>query len=137
MNDKKYYWKMNGYLYEVTKEQYQAFKKEHDHHKRLEEVEREVVILSFDSLGEGGESAEKFIADPDVHIEEDVIHKMMIEKLRVAINKLSAEELMLIDLIYTQMKSEREVAKLTGIPQRTICYRKNRLLNKLKKQLEN
>ena len=136
MNDKKYYWKMDGNLYEVTKEQYQKLKKEFDHHKRLEKAEKEAVILSFDALSEIGESADKFIADPNINVEEDVIHKIMIEKLRLALDKLSAEELMLIDMVYTQMKSEREISKLTGIPQRTVCYRKNRLLGKLKKLME-
>ena len=133
---KKYYWKINGYLYKVTKEQYQSFKKEHDRHKRLEAAEKEAIILSFDSLGEEEDYADKFIADPNVHVEDDVIHKIMIEKLRAALNKLSTEELMLIDMLYTQAKSEREVSKLTGISQRTICNRKNRLLSKLKNLLE-
>lgn len=30
--NKKYYWKMNGYIYEVTKEQYYKYRKEQDRH---------------------------------------------------------------------------------------------------------
>ena len=60
----------------------------------------------------------------------------MLEKLKNTIRKLSSEELLLIDLLYTQLKSEREVSEITGIPQTTVCYRKNKLLAKLKRFLE-
>ena len=43
--DKKYYWKMNGYIYEVTKEQYYRYRKEQDRHDYLREAEEEAVIL--------------------------------------------------------------------------------------------
>ena len=61
----------------------------------------------------------------------------MLEKLASALEKLSADELLLIDMLYTQLKTEREISQITGVPQTTICYRKKRLLGKLKKFLEN
>ena len=133
--DKKYYWKMNGYIYEVTKEQYYRYRKEQDRHDYLREAEEEAVILSLDSLGGEGKDGVNFIADPNVNVEEEVVHRIMLDKLRVALNKLSSEELMLIDLLFTQLKSEREISKLTGIPQKSVNNRKKKLLEKLRNHI--
>ena len=133
--DKKYYWKMNGYIYEVTKEQYYRYRKEQDRHDYLREAEEEAVILSLDSLGGEGKDGVNFIADPNVNVEEEVVHRIMLDKLRVALNKLSSEELMLIDLLFTQLKSEREISKLTGIPQKSVNNKKKKLLEKLRNHI--
>ena len=90
--DKKYYWKMNGYIYEVTKEQYYRYRKEQDRHDYLREAEEEAVILSLDSLGGEGRDGVNFIADPNVNVEDDVIHKIMLDKLRLALDKLSGRD---------------------------------------------
>ena len=132
---KKYYWKMNGYIYEVTKEQYYRYRKEQDRHDYLREAEEEAVILSLDSLGGEGKDGVNFIADPNVNVEEEVVHRIMLDKLRNALDKLSSEELMLIDLLYTQLKSEREISKLTGIPQKTVNNKKKKLLEKLRNHI--
>ena len=133
--DKKYYWKMNGYIYEVTKEQYYRYRKEQDRHDYLREAEEEAVILSLDSLGGEGKDGVNFIADPNVNVEEEVVHRIMLDKLRSALDKLSSEELMLIDLLYTQLKSEREISKLSGIPQKTVNNKKKKLLEKLRNHI--
>jgi len=133
--DKKYYWKMNGYIYEVTKEQYYRYRKEQDRHDYLREAEEEAVILSLDSLGVEGRDGENFLADPNVNVEEEVVHRIMLDKLRTVLDKLSSEELMLIDLLYTQLKSEREISKLTGIPQKTVNNKKKKLLEKLRNHI--
>lgn len=133
--DKKYYWKMNGYIYEVTKEQYYRYRKEQDRHDYLRGAEEKAVILSLDSLGGEGKDGVNFIADPNVNVEEEVVHRIMLDKLRVALNKLSSEELMLIDLLFTQLKSEREISKLTGIPQKSVNNRKKKLLEKLRNHI--
>lgn len=133
--NKKYYWKMNGYIYEVTKEQYYKYRKEQDRHDYLRKLEEEAVILSLDSLGVEGRDGEVFIADSKVNVEEEVVHKIMLDKLRAALDKLSSEELMLIDLVYTQLKSEREISKITGIPQKSVNNKKKKLLEKLRNHI--
>ena len=137
--DKKYYWKMDGRIYEVTKKQYAEYRKDYDRHKRLKQIEKDerVEEASFDSLNEKGESGDLFLADPNINVEEEVIHKMMLEKLRTALDKLTEEELFLIDLLYSEIKSEREIAEMTGKSQNAIHKRKKRILRDLKKFLEN
>ena len=134
--NKKYYWKMNGYIYEVTKEQYYKYRKEQDRHDYLRKLEEEAVILSLGSLGVECRDGEVFIADSKVNVEEEVVHKIMLDKLKSALNKLSAEELLLIDMLYTQLKSEREIASELGVSQNAVNKRKKKLLGQLKKLLE-
>lgn len=133
---RKYYWKIGGYLYEVPKEKYMEYKKEQDRHDYLRKNEQEATILSFDSLGENGRDGESFLADTKVNVEEEVIHNIMLQKLSKALEKLTAEELLLIDRLYTQMKTEREIAEIMGISQKAVNKRKIKLLDKLKKFLE-
>ena len=130
---KKYYWKINGYFYEVSEEQYYEYKIEQDRHNYLKETEQDAVILSLEAMGDKHGAAENFIPDPGVHIEDDVVHKLMLEKLRMAKSSLSPEEQLLIDLIYEKQKSQDEVSKLTGIPQRTVSYKLRKALEKLRK----
>lgn len=134
--NKKYYWKIDGRVYEVTKEQYIKYRKEQDRHYYLKKAEKAVQVISFDSLGKNGESGDSFLADESVDIESEVIHKMMLEKLRSALDKLSEEELLLIDLLYTKIKSEREIADIMGKSQCAINKKKVKVLERLKKLLE-
>lgn len=90
----------------------------------------------MDSLGVEGRDGEVFIADSKVNVEEEVVHKIMLDKLKSALNKLSAEELLLIDMLYTQLKSEREIASELGVSQNAVNKRKKKLLGQLKKLLE-
>ena len=69
------------------------------------------------TLGADGMSGESFIADTQINVEEETVHNIMLEKLRGALDKFSAEELLLIDLLYSQTKSERETASILGISQ--------------------
>lgn len=133
---KRYYWKINGYLYEVSEEQYFEYKYEQNRHDYLKKNEQEALILSLDAMGAEGKNGEVFIADERVNVEEEIVHKLMLDKLKNAIIKLSTEELLLIDLLYSKLKTEREVPKITGIPKRTICYRKKKILERLKNFLD-
>ena len=47
---KKYYWILDGKYYEVSKETYQKYKKEHDHSKMLQKYEEEVHVFSLDAM---------------------------------------------------------------------------------------
>lgn len=134
--DKKYYWKINGYLYEVTKEKYFEYKEEQNRHDYLKRNEEEAVILSLDSLGHEGKDGECFIADPNVNVEEEVIQKILLDKLRSALKGLSEEELHLIEQAYSYEKSEREIAAELGISQKAVNKRKTKLLAKLRESLK-
>ena len=110
------------------------YRREQDRHDYLKKQEQEAVILSLDALGVDGMSGESFIADNQINVEETV-HNIMLEKLQCALSKLSAEELLLIDLLYSQTKSERETASILGISQNAVNKKKHKLLGRLKKDI--
>ena len=132
---KKYYWKMNGYLYEVSEERYYEYRREQDRHNYLKKQEHEAVILSLDALGADGMSGECFVADTNTNVEDEIVHSIMLEKLKHALDKFSTEELLLIDLLYSQTKSERETASILGISQNAVNKKKRKLLSRLKEIL--
>lgn len=51
---KRYYWKINGYLYEVSEEQYFEYKYEQNRHDYLKKNEQAALILSLDAMGAEG-----------------------------------------------------------------------------------
>jgi DNA-directed RNA polymerase specialized sigma24 family protein len=61
----------------------------------------------------------------------------MLEKLKSSLILLNQAEMELIKALFYDGVSEREWSAVTGIPQKTINDRKQRILNKLKKLLEN
>lgn len=76
------------------------------------------------------------IIDKSQNIEKEVIDKIMYSKLREALKALDSDELKIIKGIFFSNKSERQLSKDMGIPQRTINYKKQKVLSKLKSLLE-
>lgn len=131
-SDKKYYIHINKKVkIEVSKEQYIQHHKEREHHKYLKKEERKVTIMSYEGLGENL-SAEDIISDWKVDVEESAIKNIMIESLHNAIKTLSQEELLLIDRLIYQEKSERKVASEIGISHTAVGKRWDKLLRKLR-----
>ena len=62
--------------------------------------------------------------------------RILLDKLKKALANLSDSERQLIDVLFTHGLSEREWSAQSGIPQKTINDRKNRLLNRLRKIFE-
>ena len=133
MDEKKYYWKIYGNYYEVPKETYQKLKKNYDHAKLLKEYEAEVTVLSLDAFTSEELTLEEMVSDPEVNVEEAAVHNVLLESMRTARNSLSPDEKLLLELLFDQSKSQDEAAKITGIPQRTISYRLEKILNKMRK----
>ena len=134
--DKKYYWILDGKYYEVSKETYQKYKKEHDHSKMLQKYEEEVHVFSLDAMAAEDITGHDIIADTSVNVEEEAIHNLMLKKLREVLKGLSSDELHLIEQIYTYGKTEREMATELGISQVAVHKQKLKVLDKLKKFLE-
>ena len=108
---KKYYWKMNGHLYEVSEEQYKKYKKEYDRSRTLAKQRKEVVIILFDALDTEEYKGESIFADPNTDIETEVVGNIMREKLNRALNQLSEEEIFLIEQLYYLNQSDGDWRK--------------------------
>lgn len=130
---KKHYWIIGKKYYEVSKDTYQKFKSEYDHSKMLKEYEEEVTVLSLDALSVGEHSFGEIVADPNVNLEEEVMQKILLEKMQKSRETLSADDKLLLKLLYDQNKSQDEVSQMTGIAQSTISYRLEKIIKKLRK----
>lgn len=69
-------------------------------------------------------------------VEEIVLRRLQYVQLHKAISRLSADEQKLIQCLYFQGQTEREVAINMGIYHNAVHKRKNRILEKLKNILE-
>lgn len=78
-----------------------------------------------------------YISDDTEDVADTVARLLLVDKLRLVISMLSSEEQELIQALFFRGLSERKWSNECGIPQKTINDRKQRILAKLKKMLEN
>lgn len=132
MAEKKYYIRVPEALVEVSEEVYKASHYMDRHFQTLEEKDARNRVFSYDALDtEDMLGAELFPDQATSSIEDQVIASMMAAKLRRCIALLPEEDRKLIQAIYYDGLSEREVSKHEGIPQTTVSYRLRQILRKL------
>lgn len=136
MEDKKYYWIIDGKYYEVSKETYQKYKREHDHSKRLQKYENEVYVFSLDAMAAEDINGYDVIADMSVNVEQEALHNIMLENLRKARERLSSDEQLLLTLLYDEGKTMVEAGKRMGVSQQAISKKHNKIIAKLKEILK-
>lgn len=104
----------------------------------LDEEKQKVFFIQSreDSLERLIEADVQF-EDEDSNVEDIVIKAIMIQKLKENVELLNHDEIEMINALFYKGYTEREYAKITGIPQKTINDRKLRTLRKLKKLLKN
>jgi RNA polymerase sigma factor (sigma-70 family) len=135
--DKKYIMRVGDQLIEVKKEVYLL------HHQTKRRAlylgERDLAngVVYYNDMDTEETTGEDAIPDKtSPSVDEAVVQKIMIEKLNESLVLLNQAERDLIKALFYDGFSEREWAATTGIPQKTINDRKQRILNKLKKLLE-
>ena len=133
---KKYYWIIDGKYYEVSKETYQKYKKEHDHSKMLQEYENEVHIFSLDAMAAEDITGYGVIADTNVNVEDEAIHNIMLSNLRKARETLSSDEQLLLTLLYDEGQTMGEIGKALGVSQQAVSKKHSKIITKLKKILK-
>ena len=134
--DKKYFWIIDGKYYEVSKETYQKYKKEHDHSKMLQEYENEVHIFSLDAMAAEDITGYGVIADTNVNVEDEAIHNIMLSNLRKARETLSSDEQLLLTLLYDEGQTMGEIGKALGVSQQAVSKKHSKIITKLKKILK-
>ena len=134
-HDKKYTLLVRGKRVSVTKEVYKAYYHSRNREKYLDKLAKKNNI-SIEGCNEKGISVEYIISTTVDSVEDAIITEMLLVKLRQCLKMLDESERMLIAKLYLQGKSERQLSCETGIPQRTINYRKRNILAKLKKFIE-
>lgn len=126
----------HGVLMEVSQEFYQEYYRDKRRERYLDELASDKHI-SYHSLDTNEFNGEDILIDPDEDVADQVMEKIMIEKLRAVLPLLTKDEKDLIQAIYFEEMSERDYAQYTGVYRNAIHKKKIRILAKLKKLLEN
>jgi len=114
----------------VSEEVYRAYKRPAWAERKRREVraERELSLERF--------AADGFDMPSDDPLVEDVVaDKLSLDMLVSALDELTADERGLIDALFFEDKSEREVAAEIGLSKTGVHKQKTRILEKLKKLL--
>ncbi len=108
--------------------------------KALENLGAIVDVLDLSTANEKEMKAKiadnDIIVDESVDVEKIVETQMMIEAVRNAISRLNAEERDIIERLYFNDETVRSVAKLKSITHPALIKRRNKILEKLKKFIE-
>ena len=124
---------LHGMLMEVTEETYRNFYKSKRRQKYIDERSAENNDFSYDMLTTDDFNGEDILADESEPLDEQVIRKIMTDKLKSALPLLAEDEQKLIREIFYEELSERTLAEKYGISQVAIHKRKVKILEKLKK----
>lgn len=134
--EKQFVIEINGKSYETTEEVYKAYFSMEYHEQYLEKKSRN-YNLSYEGLAEAGYLTEERLTNPPKSIIDTVVSTILIEKMLQGVDQLQADEKWLITELFFEGKSEREISRESGIPRKTLSYRKEVILLKLKKYLKN
>lgn len=131
----EYYLYVRGKKVKVSEQIYKVYWREREHEKYLEQVDKKNHLLFFSSMDYDGHFVNN-IVDESVNVENIVETQMMIEELRAAISRLNDEEKDIIERLYFNDETIRSVANLKGISHPALIKRRNKILEKLKKFIE-
>ena len=128
---------VQGCLLEVVREQYGDFYKEKERWRYLQKLDTSHSLLSLDGFTDSEGNVIDFVVDEAVDVAETVVYAVMVDRLKAALTLLSGSEQALINAIFFEELSEREVGLRLGITQSVVNKRKAKILAKLRKIMEN
>ena len=123
---------VDGVDVEVPIEVYQAYAQA-DRKERYGYEREDGLLLSLDRLTEDGMHLSYLTGQHVESAEDTAIRDLMIKQVMDAVLLLSEEERELIDQLFFQDTSARELARTIGVYHRTIIYRRDKVLEKLRR----
>ena len=130
---KHYFIRINSQYIEVPREVYtvcfNSYQKELDERKRLEKYK----VYSLDQVNADGHDLYGILGFEQDPIQEISIHDQLVE-VKQEIEKLPNQDKKIMTYSLLEF-SEREIAEKLGLPQRTVNYRKNKILKILREKL--
>jgi RNA polymerase sigma factor (sigma-70 family) len=127
---------VQGMLLEVSEDNYKAFYKDTERQKYLRKEAKRMDEMSYNALYTDEMNGEGSLPDLSPPLADVIADKLVLEAMRIGLDKLSEEERALLTALYFEGKSERELARETGIPQKTVNDRRHRALFKLKELMK-
>lgn len=136
--DNRYFIPVQGMLIEVSENAYKDFYRDLERRRYLRKLDKKFDLISIEKVHDSNTNvADCYSADKIIDIVDIVANKIMVEKLHQCLLSLNDDEKNLIEDIYFNGMSERELAKSQGVSQVAIHKRKHRILEKMKKIIEN
>ena len=129
--------KMGKELVPVTREVYEEYHRMERRERYLVERDQDNSLIFFSTLRAEDSSTDVPIRDSGVDVEEEVIKQMFLDKLPKALALLSDDEIEMIRDVYWNDVSIRELARKTDTAKSTLLNKRDRVLAKLRKVLEN
>jgi RNA polymerase sigma factor (sigma-70 family) len=126
MSKDRYIW-LDGVKVPVTEEVYRAYYRPFWREAKQKEV-RDDNEYSLDALEDTGFEA----VSQEALVDEIVADKLLLNELYAALAELTDNERSLIDALYYQEKSERDVAAEISLSQKAVNKRRHRILDKLR-----
>ena len=135
MDKKEYYLYVKGKAVPVSEEVYKAYWKITEHEKYLQRKDWKHNVISFSALDHDGHFVDN-IVDESIDIEKIIEVKMQIEELNKALNSLTEEERDIITAIFFREESLRSIGERKNRSYQAIGKRRDKILEKLRKLLE-
>ncbi|MDR3586955.1 MAG: sigma-70 family RNA polymerase sigma factor [Desulfosporosinus sp.] len=120
----------------VSEGVYRAYKRPQWREEYHAEKEKERHI-PYDKLIESDYQLKEHRFTLSASAEELARDVIAFEKLHYALKELTADERELVEELYFKQNSEREYEKSTGVPRKTVAYRREKILAKLRKLMDN
>ena len=135
-NDKReYFIYVKGKAVPVSEEVYKAYWKITEHEKYLQRKDWKYDVIPFSAMDYDGHFVDN-ITDERIDIEKIVEVKMQIEELNEALATLTKKERELIEAIFYKEESLRAIGKKEKVSYQAIGKRRDKILEKLRKLLE-
>ncbi|HEL2413092.1 TPA: sigma-70 family RNA polymerase sigma factor [Streptococcus suis] len=135
MDKKDYYLYVKGKAVKVSEEVYKAYWKITEHEKYLQRKDWKYDVIPFSALDYDGHFVDNII-DERINLEKIVEVKMQIEELNKALATLTKKERELIEDIFYKEESLRSIGKKEKVSYQAIGKRRDKILEKLRKLLE-
>lgn len=135
MDKKDYYLYVKGKAVKVSEEVYKAYWKITEHEKYLQRKDWKYDVIPFSAMDYDGHFVDNII-DERVDLEKIVEVKMQIEELNKALAILTKKERELIEAIFYKEESLRSIGKKEKVSYQAIGKRRDKILEKLRKLLE-
>ena len=135
MDKKDYYLYVKGKAVKVSEEVYKAYWKITEHEKYLQRKDWKYDVIPFSAMDYDGHFVDNII-DERVDLEKNVEVKMQIEELNKALATLTKKERELIEAIFYKEESLRSIGKKEKVSYQAIGKRRDKILEKLRKLLE-
>ena len=123
---------LHGMLMEVTEETYRDFYKSKRRQKYIDERSAENNDFSYDMLTTDDFNGEDILADESEPLDEQVIRKIMTDKIKDTLPLLVVDEQKLIREIFYEELSERTLAENTAFRRLRYIRKKSKFLKNLK-----